>query len=119
MKKKHLHGLAGAALGYLLFPAIVFAQIVNPFKGVENLTGQNGLLEKLISIALQIGIPIMVLMIMWIGFQYVWEASKGKAANLATIHKNFQFTLLGAALLLGAYVILEILQNTFRSLQSR
>ena len=106
--------IAAAGTGAFLAPLFVFAQeITNPFKDVNNL---NDLLQKLISIAFQIFIPISVLMLMWIGVQYAIESGKGKSANLSKVHENFKFTVLGIAILLGAYVILAILQNTFSSL---
>ncbi len=106
-----------ASSAFLFVPLAASAEaLIQPPFAVSSI---QDLLQKLISVALQIGIPIMVLAIMFIGFQYVWEASKGREAKLGPIHENFKYTLLGAALMLGAYVILDILNNTFRALQQK
>lgn len=55
--------------------------------------------------------PIVItLALLWTGFMFI--QAQGKDTELATAKRNFLYVLVGAVLLLGAYVILDVVINT-------
>lgn len=55
--------------------------------------------------------PIVItLALLWSGFQFI--TAQGNAEALAKARKNFMWVIIGGAVLLGAYVILELVTNT-------
>jgi hypothetical protein len=109
--KKWRAVVGGAALS-LLFPVVAFAQVItNPLNGVNNITD---LLKKLISVVIQIGIPVAVFFIVWSGFDFIF--AKGDAAKIKAARERLLYTLVGVAIMLGSFVITQILQTTLTSL---
>ena len=115
------------SLGALALPQVVFAQIGLPSSSqgsrggaaqLDNPLGKvktiQGLIELIIRLALQIGIPIAVLMIMYSGYLFV--TARGDMKKIELARDNFFYTVIGTAILLGAFVITRILQGTIDSL---
>ncbi len=71
-------------------------------------------LAKVLHIAFLIGIPITALMIIWAGFLFVTAA--GNETKLKTAKETFLWTVVGAAILLGAEVISNALIETVKKL---
>ena len=109
----------------ILAPAYVFAQasstatttntlsitLQNPLVGVNTLPDfinhvMKGIVELLT--------PVIVIMFLWTGFLFV--KAQGKAEDLVAAKKSLMFTIIGAALVLGANGLSLVLQATFTNL---
>lgn len=109
MRKIIVYGLPFLLLS---FPLFGFAdQLTNPL-GSATLTS---FLTRLLVLAVQIGTPVIVLYIIFIGFKFV-QAS-GKPEELAKVRSMFFWALVGALILLGAQVLASAIQATVNELQ--
>jgi hypothetical protein len=88
-------------------------EIQNPFK--QN--SIQGLIKVIVDdILLPIGGVVAVLMIMFAGFQYV--TAQGDPGKIKKAHDALLYAVIGAAILLGAWVISEAIQSTINQLRS-
>ncbi len=71
-------------------------------------------LAKVIHIMYLIGIPITAIMIIWSGFLFV--TAGGDTGKIKTARETFLWTVVGAAILLGAEVISSALIETVKKL---
>lgn len=96
-------------------PAVKFnIKIDNPFKGGDNLMG---FIETVIKeILMPIGGVIAVLVIMYAGFLYV--TARGDTGKIKTAHDTLLYGVIGAAILLGAWVIAGAIGGTIDQLRS-
>jgi len=105
---------------FIFLPILSFAQgiitdpepsesvtIVNPLPGI---TSVNGLLQTILEGAIKIGIPVIVLAIIYSGFLFV--SAQGNTEKLGTAKKSLIYTLIGAAILLGSWAIAQLITNT-------
>lgn len=95
-------------------PAPVSQKIIieNPFK--ENTI--EGLINTIVNdILLPIGGVVAVLMIMWAGFLYV--TAKGDPGQIKKAHDALLWAVIGAAILLGAWVISQAITTTISQLK--
>ena len=115
----------------LLIPVISFAQtnptqpvagtnpsnpagsgmIVNP---IPNVTSIPGLIQTILSGVLTIGIPIVALAIIYCGFLFVF--ARGNSEKLSHAKEALLYTLIGAAILLGAWAIAQMISSTVLAL---
>ncbi len=72
------------------------------------------LISYILKLAAMIGLPIVVLFIMWAGFMYV--TARGDQAKISRAHDAFLYSVIGAALVLGAAVIAAAIQGTISNL---
>jgi len=87
--------------------------IKNPFKA-DSITG---LIEVIInSILKPIGAVVAVVMIIYAGF--LFATSRGEPGKITKAREAIQAAVIGAAILLGAWVISEAIQGTVESLKS-
>jgi len=85
----------------------------NPLKGdVKTLTG---LLNLIMDAAMLILVPIIVLAIIWVGFMFV--KARGNETEITNAKKAFMYVMIGSAIILGAKVILTIVESTINSLK--
>jgi len=85
----------------------------NPFKNNGTILD---LIKTLINdILLPIGAVIAVLMIMYAGFLYV--TARGDTNQIGKAHDALKWAIIGAAILLGAWVISEAIQGTINQLK--
>lgn len=84
-------------------------KIDNPLEA-ENITD---FFLELIQIILIFAVPIIVFFIILSGFNMV--TAQGDTTKLQTAKRAFLYAIIGALLILGAYVILEVIQNTVNS----
>lgn len=68
------------------------------------------LIEKLIEIVVVIAVPIITVMIIYTGFLFV--QARGNPTKIEVAKKALQWTLLGAAIIIGAWTIAQIIGNT-------
>lgn len=81
-------------------------QISNPIKYGDLMSFINALIE----IVIQIGTPILVLAVIYVGFLFV-QAS-GKPEKLNEAKSALVYTLIGAAIVLGAFIISAAIKGT-------
>ncbi len=87
-------------------------RLINPLGGVDSI---EGFLEKLFNIVLRIAIPIIALAIIYSGFLFV--TAQGKEDKLTTAKNTLMYTLIGAAIILGAWVIANALSETVNDIR--
>ena len=85
----------------------------NPLVGVENV---QQLITKILNLVVQVGLPIIVLMIIYAGFQYV--TARGNPEKIKVAHDTILWTVIGAAIVLGAAVISHAISGTIDTLKT-
>lgn len=73
-------------------------------------------IEAIIDIVLIVGVPIIVLAVIYVGFLFV--QAQGKPEEITKAKKALLYTLIGAALLLGAFVIANAIVSTVDEIKS-
>src|SRR3989344_1759803 len=71
-------------------------------------------MRRVANIAALIGLPIVVIMFIWTGAQFVFAG--GDEKKLTAAKQSFFWTIIGALLVLGAYVIAAAIENFARQL---
>src|SRR5262249_19867294 len=89
-----------------------FAQVQNPL-AVKSFCG---LVKALLAAAIQVGIPIAVLFIVYAGFKFV--LARGNAEALKEARTNFMWTIVGIGIFLGAWLLAQVVVNTVNALQA-
>jgi hypothetical protein len=84
------------------------AKINNPLS--NNINSIPAFIEAILNIVLTVGVPIVVLAIIYCGFLFV--KAQGNSEELGKAKQAFIYTLIGAALLLGAFVIANAIKGT-------
>jgi hypothetical protein len=90
----------------------VSVTVTNPL-GVSSFCG---LIQALLTGAIQIGIPIAVLFIVYAGFKFV--LARGNSEKLKEARQNFLWTIIGIGIFLGAWLLANVIANTVNSLGS-
>ena len=80
----------------------------------EDITIQQFFL-KIIDIVLVFAIPLLVLYIMFAGFKYVM--ARGNSSEIESATTALTWAIVGGVLIIGAKVILTVIEGTVRSLQ--
>ncbi|HEU0085426.1 MAG TPA: hypothetical protein VFQ59_00485 [Candidatus Paceibacterota bacterium] len=106
------------------FPLVTFGQatgsappappVENPIKNPIGVSSFTGLLKQILEGAIKIGMPVIALAIIYSGFLFV--AAQGNPEKLDTAKKSFVYTLIGAAILLGAWALAQVITTTVLSL---
>jgi hypothetical protein len=86
--------------------------LINPLKACDLQT----LLGQLLDFAINLGGIILVLMLVWVGFLFVF--AQGSEERLTTARTALMWTLIGGLLLLGAKAIEVVVQSTVQGLTS-
>ena len=73
------------------------------------------LIAVVLNLIVNLGTPILVLAFVYVGFLFV--VARGNEQGLTKAKDAFLYTVIGAALVLGAFVISEVIQNTVGQLQ--
>ncbi len=91
------------------------AKIENPLgaKGPQNL---QDFIKLIIEVVLVVGVPVLALAIIYAGFLYV--KAQGNPGELEVAHRTLLYTVIGGALLLGAFVIANAIQGTVKDISS-
>lgn len=85
----------------------VKTSIENPLPNIDTVPK---FITALIKVVLYVGVPIVALAIIYTGFLFV--SAQGKPEKLTTAKKALVYTLIGAALLLGAFIIANAIVST-------
>jgi hypothetical protein len=72
------------------------------------------LLEEILAYVVQIGSIFLVVMIIFVGFQYIM--ARGNAEKVSKAHQALLWTVVGGALLLGAQALAIVVAATISSL---
>ena len=80
--------------------------LTNPLKSQSILE----LLTALLNVIVQVGIPLIALAIVYAGFLFV--KAQGNESELSEAKKTLYWTVIGAAIVLGALVISQVIQAT-------
>ena len=111
--------LASLSIFFVVGAVSVYAQVINlpnPFNcGAASCTLFTLLRKVINDILLPIGGVLAVLAFIYSGFLYV--TAQGNEAKLATAHKALLYTSLGTAVLLGSWVIAQVIENTINQLK--
>lgn len=67
-------------------------------------------IKKALELIIKIGIPLLVIMIVYSGAMYILAA--GNATKLEHAHDSLLYTLVGGAILLGAWALAQLIQST-------
>ena len=87
--------------------------IKNPL-GDANIPDFKAFLKQIIEFIMLISIPIVTLAIIYSGFLFV--TAQGNSEKLTKAKKIFLYTIIGAAIILGAYVIVDVIDNTIKDI---
>jgi hypothetical protein len=86
----------------------------NPFKAIDSFPK---LIKVVVNnIVLPIAIPLIAIFIMYSGMLFVVNKKQGNVDGITRAKQTLKYTLIGAALVLGAFVIANALQSTLTSL---
>lgn len=119
--------LVGLCLGVILLsaPALAMAQtntgqpancgsgpcsVQNPL----NVNSLCGFLKKVLEAVITIAIPIAVVFIIWAGFKFV--LAQGNSTELKKARSNFLYTVIGIAVFLGAWLLVQVIALTLKEL---
>lgn len=94
-------------------PSISF-QIPNPLG--SNTTTLNGFLANILDAVVLLLTPVITLMLLYSGFLFI--SAQGNAEELTKAKTTLMYTLIGAAVILGAKGLAEVLKNTVTCLTS-
>lgn len=72
-------------------------------------------IKKVLDVVLQIGVPVAAIALVYSGFLFV--KARGNAQELETAKKAFVWTVLGVAILLGAWLFATVIDTTIRNLK--
>jgi hypothetical protein len=86
--------------------------------GIDNPLGDQkdvkDILASILKVIVEIVLPVVVVMVIYSGFLYV--LARGNAEAIEKAHKTLTWTLIGAAILLGAQLIANVLIDTVSSI---
>ena len=94
---------------------VVTTKIENPL-GEGHLATIPAFIEQLLTIVIKIGVPVITLAIIYAGFLFV--QAQGNPEKLKTAKKTLLYTIIGAFLLLGAYVFANAIGSTVKDITS-
>lgn len=97
----------------IIAPLISYAQITRVEGSLNNFLGIDSVSELIaifVDWIINLGIIALTLYFIYTGFQFV--AARGNPEQIETAKKSFMWTVIGALLLIGAKVLVEVLKNT-------
>lgn len=89
-------------------------KIKNPLEK-SGITTLPGFIESALNMVLVVGVPIVALAIIYSGFLFV--SAQGNSEKISEAKNTLKFTLIGAALLLGSWVIAQAIQGTIAEIK--
>lgn len=106
---------------FFVVPLIAFAQcgdgsggtgLCNPLK----YTSLTDFLARLLDLIVQIGFPVIVLFIVFIGFKFITASASGKAEEIAKVRGLFFWAIIGSMVVLGGKALSLAIQATVNQL---
>lgn len=80
--------------------------VANPL----NVTSFCGLLQNILNTIVAIGIPVAVLFLVIVGFKFI--LARGNPGELEVAKRNFLYTVIGIAIFIGAWAIVQVVVST-------
>lgn len=74
------------------------------------------LVNFLLSIVLQVGVPIAVIFLIYSGFLFI--KARGNPEGISEARRAFMWTVIGTAVLLGASALAGVIQGTINQIKS-
>ena len=111
-----------SSVAFALTPDVGGGNGTNIKTGIVNPLGEDGpdsipaFIKLIVRGVLVVGIPIVALAIIYTGFLFV--EAQGNPEKITKAKKALTYTLIGAALLLGAFVVAEAIQATVEEITS-
>ena len=104
-----------ASILLCLVPFIVLAQKTGDVSAVQNplnpfYSNIPGFISGVLKVMVQIGLPIVALFLLIAGFKFA--SAGGNESKLKDAKENFKYVIIGALLILGAWVIATLIGNT-------
>jgi len=87
-------------------------QLANPLGSIKDIPS---LVKQILEIAMKIGVPLIVLAIIYTGYLFI--AAQGAPDKLTAAKESLVYVVIGAAILLGAYVIAEAIVGTVNAIR--
>jgi Type IV secretion system pilin len=115
--RKTLHSMTTAA-AIALLPLVVFAQtqsgsnsgyLTNPTAGA-GIGSIQDFIAAFLKAVVEISLPILTLFIVYSGFMFV--TARGNPEKLRKARENFLYVIIGAILILGAWVLATLIAST-------
>lgn len=101
-------------MAFVLFlPFLVLADTVTIINPIKEKT-ISGLIKTILEGLVKIGMPIIVLAIVYCGFLFV--SAQGKPESIEKAKSALLYTLIGAAILLGSWAIAQLIVDTVKAL---
>lgn len=88
-------------------------ELKNPLAG-SGVNTINDFVKRLLDIVLTIGVPVVAVFIILAGFKFV--TARGNPSEIAKAKENLLYVMIGAAVLLGAWVLANALGETVNEL---
>ncbi len=113
----HIFAVATIMMSILSTPSRLFADTCPPgtLCNPTNVDDLTTFVKKILDIVLTIGIPIVALAIIYSGFLFV--QARGNSEALTKAKKTLVYTLVGAAILLGAWILAQAIGDTVGELR--
>ena len=73
-------------------------------------------IKDILEIVVTVATPFLVVMIIYAGFRYVW--ARGDVAEVKKAHDIILWTVVGATIILGAYIIAAVIEATINQLKA-
>jgi hypothetical protein len=109
--------LASIAFIVWAFALPVFAQSGAPEKGLQNplkFDNINDFIAGTLRAIVMIAIPLITIFIVYAGFKFI--SARGNPGGLSEAKENFKWVILGAILILSAWVLATLIGGTVRQL---
>lgn len=74
-----------------------------------------GLVQSIVEILSYIAILAAIVMFIWVGFQYVINAAKGNASEIAKLHERLLWLIVGVAVVISARFLIQVVINTIEA----
>ncbi len=100
----------GGGGGNALDPNDQFSKLKNPLGDSSGVGSLTDFIARILNIVVMVGIPILVLAFMWVGFSYV--KAQGNPAKISENHKALLAVIIGGALLIGASKLATAIKDT-------
>ncbi len=102
-----------AALPVLFFCVSAYAQILSNPLTATNITQ---FVATTLKVIVMIALPIIGFFIVLAGFQFIW--ARGNSSQLEKAKVNFMWVIIGSALVLGAWVLANMIGSTLSQIVS-
>ncbi len=111
-------------LTFLFFPSLLFAQSVGGGRrggpGIDNPLGDDttlaGFFAQILDIVITFAVPIVIFFIVYAGFLYV--TAQGDPERIKRATGAFTWAVIGGVLILGANVLVDVIQGTVDSFEN-